>query len=65
MREDPLGSDRYGRNFWAFVHDPARLWVETPGRSSGCGSDWAYFDTIALVDSVIGALDDKHADEAK
>jgi hypothetical protein len=29
-REEPLGSDRRGRVYWAFLHDPARLYVQAP-----------------------------------
>ena len=29
-REEPLGTDRRGRVYWAFLHDPARLYVQAP-----------------------------------
>ena len=30
LREEPLGTDDLGRNYWAFAHDASRLWVELP-----------------------------------
>ena len=55
-----LGEDARGRGYWAFGHDPARLWVEAPrdaktGKPLGCW-EWAFYDTRAHVRRLIASL---------
>ncbi|KAL3912275.1 MAG: hypothetical protein SGPRY_008391 [Prymnesium sp.] len=36
VRETSLGSDREGRRYWLFAHDPSLLWVEV-------GGEWSFY----------------------
>eukprot|EP00966_Prymnesium_polylepis_P130952 3028714-Prymnesium_polylepis.2 len=64
-REDPLGVDSRKRKYWAFQHDPSRLWVEAT-TGEGAGWEWRYYDTAALVTELLHALDESSsADEVR
>jgi len=67
-REEPLGEDSRRRKYWAFQHDPARLWVEAPSAANERGNSWlwAYYDTATLVTDLTNSLDESScAEEAR
>uniref|UniRef100_A0A7S0P1L2 WHIM2 domain-containing protein n=1 Tax=Calcidiscus leptoporus TaxID=127549 RepID=A0A7S0P1L2_9EUKA len=62
VREEPIGIDSRGRKYWAFVHDPLRLWVQAPEGAESW--TWAFYDTAASVQAVLDSLDGRLEGEA-
>jgi len=50
VREEPLGVDARGRQYYFFFADPHRLWVHAPPSCRDAPQwQWAFYDTAAQV----------------
>jgi len=69
-RNEPLGLDHRGREYWYFVHDATRLYVRASSppmtasssrlsvdASPSTGWGWAYYDTLVSVRELYSSLD--------
>ena len=77
QRLEPLGADRWRRNYWWLQSDPGRIWVHTPFKQSAASTAeseeseverddrWAYYDSVGQVDSLLGCLDPSGARELR